>query len=101
VVVVVCVGEGWVGGVVQLRKKRLALGAEQFNRSPKKGLEFLQGIGLLPEPLDAAAVAGFFRTAPGLDRTAVGTYLGEPDQFNLDVGLRPITPLSLPLSSSF
>ena len=81
---------------IQLRKKRLALGAEQFNRSPKKGLEFLQGIGLLPEPLDAAAVAGFFHTAPGLDKTAVGAYLGEPDQFSLDVRPPPQAPAPRP-----
>lgn len=66
-------------------KKRLALGAEQFNRNHKKGIEFLQSIGLLPEIFDPKAVATFFRTAPGLDRIAVGVYLGEPDEANLKV----------------
>jgi brefeldin A-resistance guanine nucleotide exchange factor 1 len=66
-------------------KKRLALGAEQFNRSHKKGIEFLQSIGLLPEVFDAKSIATFFRSAPGLDRTEVGTYLGEPGEANLQV----------------
>jgi brefeldin A-resistance guanine nucleotide exchange factor 1 len=42
-------------------KRRLMIGADHFNRDPKKGLEFLQGIRLLPEKLDPQSVACFFR----------------------------------------
>jgi brefeldin A-resistance guanine nucleotide exchange factor 1 len=42
-------------------KRRLMIGADHFNRDPKKGLEFLQGIRLLPAKLDPKSVACFFR----------------------------------------
>lgn len=65
------------------RKKRLAMGAEQFNRKPTKGLEFCQSLGLLPEVLEPVSIGAFLRTCPGLDKTAIGLYLGEPDDLNL------------------
>ncbi|KAI3452871.1 hypothetical protein Pfo_009534 [Paulownia fortunei] len=42
-------------------KRRLMIGADHFNRDPKKGLEFFQGTYLLPEKLDPQSVACFFR----------------------------------------
>jgi brefeldin A-resistance guanine nucleotide exchange factor 1 len=52
----------WVKFVRQRKyvKRRLMIGADHFNRDPKKGLEFLQGTHLLPEKLDPQSVACFF-----------------------------------------
>ncbi|KAG6426237.1 hypothetical protein SASPL_110457 [Salvia splendens] len=40
-------------------KRRLMIGADHFNRDPKKGLEFLQGTHLLPEKLDSQRTYDF------------------------------------------
>ncbi|KAJ7544085.1 hypothetical protein O6H91_09G064300 [Diphasiastrum complanatum] len=66
-------------------KRRLMIGADHFNRDPKKGLEFLQGIRLLPEKLDSQSVACFFRYTTGLDKNLLGDFLGDRDDFCLQV----------------
>ncbi|CAN0115196.1 unnamed protein product, partial [Discosporangium mesarthrocarpum] len=59
------------------RKKTLARGAREFNAKPRRGLQVLQAEGELQTPLTAAGVAAFLRNAPGLDKAAVGRFLGE------------------------
>ncbi|EPS60000.1 hypothetical protein M569_14803, partial [Genlisea aurea] len=66
-------------------KRRLMVGADHFNRDPKKGLEFLQGTHLLPEKLDPQSVACFFRFTAGLDKNLVGDFLGNHDEFCVQV----------------
>ncbi|KAI7754923.1 hypothetical protein M8C21_027033 [Ambrosia artemisiifolia] len=66
-------------------KKKLMIGADHFNRDPKKGFQFLQGSCLLPETLDPMSVACFLRYTSGLDKNLVGEYLGNHDQFCVDV----------------
>ncbi|KAG9133160.1 hypothetical protein Leryth_024862 [Lithospermum erythrorhizon] len=66
-------------------KRRLMIGADHFNRDPKKGLEFLQGTHLLPEKLDPQSVACFFRFTAGLDKNLVGDFLGNHDDFCVQV----------------
>ncbi|KAK8914252.1 ARF guanine-nucleotide exchange factor GNOM [Platanthera zijinensis] len=66
-------------------KRRLMIGADHFNRDPKKGLEFLQGNHLLPEKLDPQSVACFFRYTTGLDKNLVGDFLGNHDEFCVQV----------------
>ncbi|KAG0564739.1 hypothetical protein M758_8G130600 [Ceratodon purpureus] len=66
-------------------KRRLMIGADHFNRDPKKGLEFLQGIRLLPAKLDPKSVACFFRYTTGLNKDLLGDFLGDPDEFCLQV----------------
>lgn len=66
-------------------KRRLISCAEHFNKSPKKGLAYMQEIGLLPDPLKANAVARFFKHAPGLDKETLGEYLGDPKDFMVEV----------------
>ncbi|GBG74811.1 hypothetical protein CBR_g19322 [Chara braunii] len=66
-------------------KRRLMIGADHFNRDPKKGLEFLQGQRLLPAELDPKSVACFFRYTPGLDKNLLGEYFGDRDDFNIKV----------------
>ncbi|KAJ4762470.1 SEC7-like guanine nucleotide exchange family protein [Rhynchospora pubera] len=62
-------------------KKKLAGGVDQFNKNPKKGLEFLQNAKLLPENLDPESVALLLRYTPGLDKNLLGDYLGHHDDF--------------------
>lgn len=59
------------------RKHALALAASAFRVKPREGLKLLQlGSLVSPGPLDAGEVAAFLRSAPGLDKATVGTYLG-------------------------
>lgn len=50
----------------------------------------LQTMGLLPEDMNAAAVARFLRCCPGLNKQTTGELLGEYDDFFLEV-LREFT----------
>ncbi|XP_039130653.1 ARF guanine-nucleotide exchange factor GNOM [Dioscorea cayenensis subsp. rotundata] len=79
--------EEWVKFVRRRKyiKRRLMIGADHFNRDPKKGLEFLQGTHLLPEKLDPQSVACFFRYTAGLDKNLVGDFLGNHDEFCVQV----------------
>lgn len=62
-------------------KERTAVGADHFNRDAKKGVQFLTTISLLPQEPSCAAMASFLRFGFGLDKTAIGDYLGEKDAF--------------------
>ena len=66
-------------------KRRLLACADHFNAKPKKGLAYMADIGVLADPPDPAAVAAFLRHAPGLDKSQVGEYLGDPKEFNVAV----------------
>ncbi|KAL4568518.1 hypothetical protein LXL04_024132 [Taraxacum kok-saghyz] len=79
--------DAWVPFIRKMKhiKKKLTIGADNFNRDPKKGLQFLQGMYLLPETLDPISVACFLRYTSGLDKNLVGDYLGNHDQFCIDV----------------
>ncbi|GFY84889.1 sec7 domain-containing protein [Actinidia rufa] len=70
---------------MKYRKRRLIIGVDHFNRDPKKGLEFLQGMNLLPDKLDPKSVAYFFRYTIGLDKNLVGDFLGNHDEFCIQV----------------
>ena len=50
----------------------------------------MQTMGLLPEDMNAAAVARFLRCCPGLNKQTTGELLGEYDDFFLEV-LREFT----------
>ncbi|CAH9092529.1 unnamed protein product [Cuscuta epithymum] len=78
----------WVPYVHKMKqiKKKLMIGADHFNRDPKKGLEFVQEMHLLPgDKLDPTSVACFFRYAPGLDKNLIGDFLGSHDEFCISV----------------
>ncbi|KAG7611227.1 Sec7 domain [Arabidopsis suecica] len=77
----------WVPFVRKVKhiKKKLMLGADHFNRDPNKGLQYLQGVHLLPEKLDPKSVACFFRYTCGLDKNVMGDFLGNHDQFCIQV----------------
>ncbi|PIN03359.1 Pattern-formation protein/guanine nucleotide exchange factor [Handroanthus impetiginosus] len=77
----------WVPFVHYMKniKRKLMIGVDHFNRDPKKGLEFLQGLKLLPDKLDPRSVACFFRYTVGLDKNLIGDFLGSHDEFCVQV----------------
>ncbi|XP_019458220.1 PREDICTED: ARF guanine-nucleotide exchange factor GNL2 [Lupinus angustifolius] len=79
--------EGWVEHVrvSKMQKKKLNIAANHFNRDNKKGLEYLKHAKLISDPPDPKSYAYFFRFTPGLDKKTIGEYLGDPDDFYLQV----------------
>ncbi|KAF2299608.1 hypothetical protein GH714_039285 [Hevea brasiliensis] len=63
----------------------LKLLRDHFNRDEKKGLEYLKICQLVSDPADPKAFAVFFRYTPGLDKSIIGDYLGDPDEFHMQV----------------
>ncbi|KAH9321828.1 hypothetical protein KI387_016467, partial [Taxus chinensis] len=64
-------------------KLELQEGIALFNRKPRKGIDFLinaRKVGESPEE-----IATFLKNASGLDKTLIGDYLGERDDFSLRV----------------
>uniref|UniRef100_A0A8C5BXJ6 Cytohesin-2 n=1 Tax=Gadus morhua TaxID=8049 RepID=A0A8C5BXJ6_GADMO len=71
-------------GSKTLQKSRhVAMGRKKFNMDPKKGIVFLVENDLLRHT--AEDVAQFLYKGEGLNKTAIGDYLGERDDFNLKV----------------
>ncbi|KAJ9147583.1 hypothetical protein P3X46_029727 [Hevea brasiliensis] len=77
----------WIPHVLEMRhiKRKLMVGVDHFNRDPKTGLQFLQGMHLLPEKLDPLCVASLFRYTAGLDKNLIGDFLGNHDEFCVQV----------------
>uniref|UniRef100_A0A7N0VKG2 SEC7 domain-containing protein n=1 Tax=Kalanchoe fedtschenkoi TaxID=63787 RepID=A0A7N0VKG2_KALFE len=77
----------WIPCVRKMKyiKRRLMVGADHFNRDSKKGLQFLQEMHLLPEKLDPQSVAYFFRYTISLDKNVIGDFLGNHDDFCVQV----------------
>ncbi|KAJ6658475.1 hypothetical protein lerEdw1_020030 [Lerista edwardsae] len=65
------------------RNKQVAMGRKKFNMDPKKGIQFLIENDLLKNTCDA--IAQFLYKGEGLNKTAIGDYLGERDDFNIQV----------------
>ena len=66
-------------------KRRVAIGVDHFNRDHKKGFEFLQGAGVLSDPLSGPEVARLFRHCIGLNKNVIGELLGSPKDFDVEV----------------
>ncbi|MXQ94069.1 hypothetical protein E5288_WYG008500 [Bos mutus] len=65
------------------RNKQVAMGRKKFNMDPRKGIQFLIENDLLQSsPED---VAQFLYKGEGLNKTVIGDYLGERDEFNIKV----------------
>uniref|UniRef100_A0A671MMN9 Cytohesin-3 n=1 Tax=Sinocyclocheilus anshuiensis TaxID=1608454 RepID=A0A671MMN9_9TELE len=65
------------------RNKQIAMGRKKFNMDPKKGIQFLLENDLLQQtPED---IAQFLYKGEGLNKTVIGDYLGERDEFNIKV----------------
>jgi len=62
------------------RQKQLAMGKKKFNMESKKGIQFLISHNLVKDT--AEDVAEFLYKEEGLNKTAIGDYLGEKNDFN-------------------
>ncbi|XP_023574826.1 cytohesin-4 isoform X2 [Octodon degus] len=65
------------------KEKELCIGRKKFNMDPVKGIQYLTEHKLL-KPC-AQDIAQFLYKGEGLNKTAIGTYLGERDPLNLQV----------------
>ena len=65
------------------QKIRFDNGLFKFNSKPKSGIKYLQEHGLVGTT--AEAVAHFFHTSSGLDKTAIGEYMGDEAAFHKQV----------------
>ncbi|XP_032122647.1 cytohesin-4 isoform X2 [Sapajus apella] len=65
------------------KEKELCIGRKKFNMEPAKGIRyFIEHKLLTPDIQD---IARFLYKGEGLNKTAIGTYLGERDPVNLQV----------------
>ncbi|XP_058047350.1 cytohesin-4 isoform X1 [Ahaetulla prasina] len=65
------------------RDKNLSIGRKKFNMDPVKGIQYLVEHKVLS--LDAQEVAKFLYQGEGLNKTAIGDYLGQRDPLNLQI----------------
>lgn len=66
------------------RKHELQVGVNKFNMKPKRGIEYLKQSGFIKESPEA--IAQFLQNNDiGLDKTAIGDYLGEDKPLNKSV----------------
>jgi brefeldin A-resistance guanine nucleotide exchange factor 1 len=79
--------ETWVDFVRKrkLRKKKVAIAANHYNRDEKKGMEYLRLSQLVPTPPEPRSMAFFLRYSPGLDKNKIGELLGDPEEQSLRV----------------
>uniref|UniRef100_A0AAQ4P1E9 Cytohesin-2 n=1 Tax=Gasterosteus aculeatus aculeatus TaxID=481459 RepID=A0AAQ4P1E9_GASAC len=71
-------------GSKTLQKSRhVAMGRKKFNMDPKKGIVFLVENELLRHTSED--ISQFLYKGEGLNKTAIGDYLGERDDFNIKV----------------
>ncbi|XP_065851501.1 ARF guanine-nucleotide exchange factor GNL2 [Euphorbia lathyris] len=84
--------ESWIDHIRlrKAQKKKILISGDHFNRDEKKGLEYLKLSNLVSEPADPKAYAFFYRYTPGLDKKVIGDFLGDPDDFHVQV-LREFT----------
>mmetsp|Transcript_2900 Transcript_2900/g.6245 ORF Transcript_2900/g.6245 Transcript_2900/m.6245 type:complete len:1300 (+) Transcript_2900:2291-6190(+) len=74
-------------------KRNLHHAAKLFNEKPKSGLQYLVENGMLPSPPTPESIASFLRNGlvVGLNKAAVGQYLGELGKSPKDT--KPTTPV--------
>nr|XP_023691400.1 cytohesin-3-like isoform X3 [Paramormyrops kingsleyae] len=65
------------------RNKQITMGRKKFNMDPKKGIQFLLENELLLHTPES--IAQFLYKGEGLNKTVIGEYLGERDDFNIKV----------------
>jgi len=69
---------------IKHKKQSLQEGIEKFNWKPKRGLKYLIETGHLASD-DPKDVAIFLLNTEGLNKTQIGEYLGEGDEYNIQV----------------
>ncbi|XP_051817749.1 cytohesin-4 [Antechinus flavipes] len=65
------------------KEKELCIGRKKFNMDPGKGIQYLIEHKLLSSNIEE--IAQFLYKGEGLNKTAIGDYLGERDPFNLKI----------------
>lgn len=65
------------------RLRQISIGKKRFNMDPKKGIEYLIEHDILEYTPDS--IAKFLLEGEGLNKTAIGDYLGERNEFNMKV----------------
>ncbi|KAI3524587.1 hypothetical protein L1887_03246 [Cichorium endivia] len=77
----------WIDAVrlKKAQKRKIMIAGSHFNRDDKKGLDYLKISKLVSDPPDPKGHAMFLRYTPGLDKTKIGDFLGDPGEFNLKV----------------
>lgn len=65
------------------RTKQISIGKKRFNIDPKKGIQYLIEHDLIQPTSEA--IAKFLFEGDGLNKTAIGNYLGERNEFNMKV----------------
>ncbi|XP_072463506.1 cytohesin-2 isoform X1 [Notamacropus eugenii] len=65
------------------RNRKMAMGRKKFNMDPKKGIQFLVENELLQNTPEE--ISRFLYKGEGLNKTAIGDYLGEREELNLAV----------------
>ncbi|KAG4068458.1 hypothetical protein HA402_004798 [Bradysia odoriphaga] len=65
------------------KDKQMSIGRKKFNMDPKKGIEYLCENHQLQ--MNAKDIAHFLYKGEGLNKTAIGDYLGEKNDFNEQV----------------
>ncbi|XP_013885293.1 cytohesin-1 isoform X2 [Austrofundulus limnaeus] len=65
------------------RNKQMAIGRKKFNMDPSKGIRFLIDSLLLKNTSED--IAQFLYKGEGLNKTAIGDYLGEREELNIKV----------------
>ncbi|KAI0368107.1 Sec7-domain-containing protein [Pilatotrama ljubarskyi] len=66
------------------KKTTLLEGIKKFNFKPKRGIEFLIETGFIPSR-DPKDIARFLLETDGLNKAAIGEYLGEGDEENIAI----------------
>ncbi|KAL2613840.1 hypothetical protein R1flu_025532 [Riccia fluitans] len=64
-------------------KSKMEVAVSKFNEKPSKCVSYMVENGLCPR--EPRAIAQFMRTTPGLDKTMIGDYLGQHEEFQLSV----------------
>ncbi|KVH93928.1 Armadillo-like helical [Cynara cardunculus var. scolymus] len=79
--------ETWIDSVRlrKVQKRKIMIAGNHFNRDDKKGIDYLKISNLISDPPDPKGHAMFFRYTPGLDKTKIGEFLGDPGEFSLKV----------------
>ena len=73
----------WLPSKNNPKAKQISLGKKKFNIDPKQGMRFLIESNLIENTPEA--VAQFLFNGEGINKVAIGIYLGERDEFNLQV----------------
>lgn len=55
----------------------LLAGIEEFNKKPKKGIEFMQENGLISTPFLPEELVHFMKENPNVDKKVIGDYIGD------------------------